>query len=118
MTSMGLIITWVAAAFGLWIADKLVPHFELRGDWKSFALIAAVVGVLNFLLGWLIFVILGVATLGLGFLFGFVTRLVTSAIVLKIADALSDRFTIRGFVPALWGAVVLAVTGGLADFLR
>lgn len=115
---MGLLITWVAVAFGLWLADKLVPNFELRGDWKSFVLIAAVVGVLNFLLGWLFYVILGIATLGLGFLFGFVTRLVVSAIVLKIADALSERFTIRGFVPALWGALLLALTSGLSDFVR
>ncbi len=113
---MGLIISWIAVAFGLWLATKLIPDFEVAGDWKSYAVVAAVFGVLNFFLGWLLFVILGVASLGLGFLFGFVTRLVVSAIVLKIADSVSSRLTIRGFVPALLGALVLALAGSLADF--
>ena len=52
---MGLLITWITLALGLFVSDKLIPDFELRGDWKSYALIAAVLGVLHFLLGWLRF---------------------------------------------------------------
>jgi putative membrane protein len=115
---MGLLISWVTLALGLFIADKLIPNFELRGDWKSFALIAAVLGVLHFLIGWLIFVVLAIATLGLGLLFSFVTKLVVTAIVLKIVDALSRRLTIRGFLPAFLAALVLAATSGVVDWLR
>lgn len=114
---MGLFVSWALVAVGLWIADKLVSDFEIAGDWKSYVLVAAVVGVINFFLGWLIYGILGIASLGLGFLFSTVTRVVTSAIVLKIADAMSSRFTIKGFLPALFAAIVLAVTSGLGDFL-
>jgi putative membrane protein len=73
--------------------------------------------VLEFFLGWLLFVLLGIASLGLGFLFAFITRLVVSAVVLKIADSMSDRLTIRGFVPAVLGALVLALTSSVADFV-
>ncbi len=115
---MGLLISWLAVGIGLWLADKFIADFEVTGDWTSYALLAAVLGVLEFLIGWLLFVILGVVSLGLGFLFGFVTRLVVSAIVLKIADALSSRLTIRGFTPALLGALVIALASGVVDFLR
>ncbi len=114
---MALIISWITVAFGLWLASKLIPDFDVTGDWKSYAVVAAVFGVLEFLLGWLLFGILGVVTLGIGFLFAFITRLVVSAIVLKLADAMSDRLTIRGFLPAVLGALVLALTSSVADFV-
>ena len=115
---MGLLISWITVAAGLWLADKLITGFEVTGDWKSYVLLAAVLGVLEFFLGWLLYVILGVVSLGLGFLFGFVTRLIVSAIVLKLTDKLSSRLEIEGFVPALLGAVVLALTSSAVDLLR
>lgn len=113
---MALLLSWITVAVGLWLADKLLPDFEITGGWKSYALVAALLGILQFLLGWLIYVVLGIATLGLGFLFSFVTRLIASAIVLLIADKLSRRLTIRGFIPALFTAVIIAVTGSVVDF--
>jgi putative membrane protein len=112
---MGLLIAWLTVAAGLWLADKLVPDFEVTGDWKSYLLVSAILGVLQFFLGWLLFLMLGVVSLGLGFLFSFVTRLIVSAIVLRIADLLSNRLTIRGFMPALLGAVVLALSSAVVD---
>lgn len=114
---MALLISWLTVAVGLWIADKLLSGFDIAGDWKSYALVAALLGVLQFLLGWLIYVVLGVATLGLGFLFSFVTRLVASAIVLLIVDKLSRRMTVRGFVPALLAAIIISLTSSLVDFV-
>jgi putative membrane protein len=114
---MALLISWVTVAVGLWLADKLLSGFEIAGDWKSYAVVAALLGVLQFFLGWLIFVVLGVATLGLGFLFSFLTRLVVSAIVLLIADKLSSRLNVRGFFPAFLAAIIIALTGSAADFV-
>ncbi|HKY34306.1 MAG TPA: hypothetical protein VJN18_00070 [Polyangiaceae bacterium] len=59
----------------------------------------------------------GVTTLGLGFVFSFVTRLVVSAIVLLIADKLSCRLPVRGFVPALLAASIIALTGSVGDLV-
>ena len=114
---LALLISWVTVAFGLWVADKLLGGFQISGDWKSYAVVAALLGVLQFLLGWLIFVVLGVATLGLGFVFSFVTRLVVSAIVLLIADKLSRRLSIQGFVPALLAAIIISLTGTVVDLV-
>ena len=64
-------------------------------------LTAAIIGVVNWLIGWLLFALIGIATLGLGFLLAFVTRWIVDAIVLKIADAMTERLTIDGFGWAL-----------------
>jgi putative membrane protein len=69
------------------------------------------------LVGWLLFVIIGIGTLGLGFLLAFVTRWVVNAILLKVTDALTDRLTIRGFGPALLAALVMSVLGTFGEYL-
>jgi len=114
---MALLISWIAVALGLWLADRLLSNFDITGDWKSYAVVAALLGVLQFLLGWLFYVLLGIATLGLGFLFSFITRLAASAIVLLIADKLSRRLTIRGFGTAFLAAVIITLTGSAVDFV-
>ncbi len=114
---MGLIISWLTLAGALWVAERLLVDFELRGGFGSYMLIAAVFGVINFCVGWLLFVVIGVASLGLGFIFAFVTRLIVTAIVLKVVDALSTRLTIRGFSTALIAAVIMAVVGSAADWV-
>jgi putative membrane protein len=114
---MALLLSWITVALGLWVADKLLGGFEVSGDWKSYALVAALLGVLQFLLGWLIYVVLGIATLGLGFLLSFVTRLIVSAVILLVADKLSRRLSIRGFVPALLAAIIISLTGSVVDLV-
>jgi uncharacterized membrane protein YvlD (DUF360 family) len=114
---MSLLISWFAVAVGLWLADKLISDFEVTGHLLSYVVLAALLGVLEFLLGKLLYVALGVASLGLGFLFGFFTRLIVTAIVLRVVDLLSTRLTIRGFTPAFLAAVVLALTSGVADLV-
>lgn len=114
---VALLVSWVTVALGLWVADKLLGDFQITGDWKSYAVVAALLGVLQFLVGWLIFVVLGIATLGLGFVFSFLTRLVVSAIVLLIAEKLSHRLTIRGFVPALLASIIISLTSSVVDLV-
>jgi putative membrane protein len=114
---MGLLLSWLTVSLGLWVADKVLPDFKIEGGVGSYLLIGAVVGVLHFLLGWILYVLLGLATLGIGFLLGFVTRLVVSAIVLKVADALSSRFTIRGFLPAVLAAALMSLVSLGVDWI-
>jgi putative membrane protein len=73
--------------------------------------------VLHFLLGWLLFGVLAIATLGIGYLLGFLTRLVVTALILKLADAMSRRFTIEGFVPALLAAALMSVVSVGVDWI-
>ena len=101
---MRLILHWVLSAVALMIVAHLVPGFYIRSF--GAALIAAVViGLVNATLGFLLkvltfpFIIL---TLGL---FWFVVN----AVMLIVASKLVPGFVVTGFIPAFWGAIVLAL---------
>jgi len=83
----------------------------------SAIVVAALIGILNFLLGWLLFAVFTIATLGLAWLLAFITRWIVDAIVLKLVDALSDRLKIDGFRWALAGSFVMSVLGTLAEWV-
>lgn len=101
---MRLILHWLLSALALVIVAKLVPGFYIRSF--GAALIAAlVIGLVNATLGFLLkvltfpFIIL---TLGL---FWFVVN----ALMLMVASTFVSGFVVKGFVPAFWGAIVLAL---------
>jgi putative membrane protein len=99
-----LLVNWVLSALALFVVAKIVNGFEMDGC-GSALLAAIVVGFVNGTLGAILKLVtlpLTILTLGL---FGFVVN----AIVLKLAAALVPGFRIRGFAPALWGAVVLSL---------
>ena len=114
---MSLIASWLTLCLGLWASHLLLSGFRIEGGIGSFLLVGAVVGILNWLFGWLIFGVLGIATLGLGFLLWFLTRLVATAVVLKMADGLSSRFKIDGFGSAFWAACIMSLVSTGVDWV-
>ncbi len=89
---------------------------ELKG-FKTALLVALIIGVLSFLLSWLLTAVLNIATLGIFYFLGlgFITRIIAYAIVIEIADKLSSDFRTVGFAPSLWLAIILAVVGAIID---
>jgi len=114
---LGILISWITIAFGLWVADKILDGLEVKGGVVSYLIVAAIFGTLSFLLGWLIYAILGIVTLGLGFLLSFITRVIVAAILLKVADVMSDRLRITSFKIAIIAAVIMALINTVADLL-
>lgn len=114
---MGILISWITIAFGLWVADKVLDGLEIKGGVVSYLIVAAVFGTLSFLLGWLIYGILGIVTLGLGFLLSFITRVIVAAILLKVADVISSRLRITSFKVAVIAAVIMSLINSLGDLL-
>ena len=101
---MRLILHWILSAVALMIVARLVPGFYIRSF--GAALIAAlVIGLVNATLGFFLkvltfpFIIL---TLGLFWL-------VVNALMLIVASKIVPGFVITGFLPAFWGAIVLAL---------
>lgn len=87
------------------------------GSLKGALIVAAIFGILNFLLGWILLAILAVFTLGLAWLLAFITRWIINAILLKLTDALSDELKIDSFGWALVGALVISVISSLGHWL-
>lgn len=103
---LNLLVQWVLYAVALLIVSRIVPGFTVVGLWP--ALIAAlVIGLLNATVGFFLKIItfpLSVLTLGL-FL------LVINGLMIMLASGVVRGFHVRGFMPAFWGAVVLAILG-------
>ena len=93
---VGLLISWLVTSFAFWITAKTLSGVQMR-DAKSALIVAAIFGFLSFLFGKILFVVFGFATLGLGFLFAFLTWWAVNALLLKVTDVVSKRLTIRGF---------------------
>lgn len=103
---LGLLVQWLLSAIALLLVSRIVPGFRVGG--LEPALIAAlVIGLLNATLGLILKVItfpLSILTLG-------IFLLVINGLMILLASKLVLGFHVRGFVPAFWGAVVLAILG-------
>lgn len=99
-----LILTWLLSALALFLTSKVVSGFQIT-DFKSAMLASVLVGLLNMILRPILLLLtlpVNILTLGL---FTFVVN----AIVLRAAAGLMKNFKITGWLPAILGAVVLAI---------
>lgn len=112
---MPMLISWFVLAVSVWIAAKLLPGMQLRG-FGGAIWVSALFGLLNFGIGWLLFVMLGLGTLGLGFIFAFLTRWVVDAILLKWTAAISSSLDIDRFRTAFFAALIIAGVGTLGEY--
>lgn len=98
------ILSWILSAISLLIVGRIVPGIQIPGF--GTALIAAIViGLVNATLGLALKILtlpLTILTLGLFWV-------VINALMLKLAAALVPGFTVRGFLPALAGALLLSL---------
>lgn len=103
---MRLLLHWFLSAIALLIVSEIVPGFHVAGLWP--ALIAAlVIGFLNATIGLFLKIVtfpLSILTLG-------IFLLVINGLMIYFASRIVRGFHVSGFVPAFWGAVVLALLG-------
>lgn len=101
---MTLLLQWVLSAVALLIVSRLVPGFNVTGLVP--ALIASlVIGLLNATVGFFLKIItfpLSILTLG-------IFLLVINGLMILLASGIVPGFHVRGFGPAFWGAIVLAL---------
>jgi len=107
-----LLVQWLLYAFALLVVSNLVPGFYVQGLGSALAA-ALVIGLLNATVVFLLKVVtfpISILTLGL-FL------LVINGLMILLASKLVRGFRVNGFLPAFWGAVVLALLGMLLRML-
>jgi putative membrane protein len=101
---LALVINWLLSALSLIIVAHVVPGFDVTSF--GTALIAAlVIGLVNATVGLFLKIVtfpLTLMTLGI---FWFVIN----ALMLRLAASLVTGFTIQGFLPAFFGAIVLSI---------
>ena len=103
-------------ALVLLVAAKMMSSVEVR-SFGTAVIVAVVVGILSFLIGWLLTLVLNIATLGIFYFtgLGFIIRIIVNAIIIEIADKMSSGFNTKGFTPSLILAVLIALVGSIVD---
>jgi putative membrane protein len=107
----GLVLRLLIGALGLWLASVLVPGIAIQGV-GTLLLAALLLGMTNALVRPVLILLtlpITVVTLGL-FL------LVINAAMLGLVAAMLDEFTIAGFFSALFGALIISLTGWIASW--
>ena len=104
-----LLIRLLANAVGLYVAARIVPGISVGENWLVVLGVALVFGLVNALIGPLLKLLtcpLIILTLGL-------FTLVINAVMLLLTSGLSRAvglsFTVDGFWPAFWGALVISI---------
>jgi putative membrane protein len=100
---MGFLIRVLVNALAIWLATEIVPGIEARSVTVVLAA-ALVLGLVNAIVRPVLLVLtlpLTLVTLGL-FLF------VLNAVCLWLTSVVVPGFDVRGFWPALWGALVVS----------
>ena len=113
---MGLLISWLILSIAVWVTAAVLPGFHVK-DFKGALIVAALFGLLNFFLGWLLFAVFTVATLGLAWLLAFLTRWIINALLLKLTDALTDHLKIDSLAWAFGGALVISLVSAVVQLL-
>ncbi|MBN8613586.1 MAG: phage holin family protein [Deltaproteobacteria bacterium] len=112
---MSYLVSFVVLLVSLVVAARLLDGMEIKGGLGSHVLVGLIFGVLNAILGPALFAAIGIGTLGIGFLLSFVTRLIATAIVLKIVDALTDRLRVKDFKTAFLAALLMSLTTSVCE---
>lgn len=106
---MALLVQWLLYAVALLIVARIVPGFHVTGGLWPAMIASLVIGLLNATVGLVLKIVtfpISILTLGL-FL------LVINALMILLASNLVRGFKVDGFVPAFFGAIVLALLGML-----
>lgn len=106
----GVLVRLLIAAFGLWLASVLVPGMVVSNVWTLLGA-AAVLGLVNAVLRPLLIVLtLPFTIFSLGLFL-----LVINAAMLGLVAWMFDDFSISGFWAALFGSLIVSLTGGLGS---
>jgi putative membrane protein len=111
-----LLISWLILSVAVWLTAMILPGVHVKG-FGAAIFVAALFGVFNYLLGWLLFTVIGIATLGLGFLLAFITRWVVNTLLLKLTDAFTRKFNIDTWGMAFVAALLMSGLGTLGQWL-
>jgi putative membrane protein len=101
---LNLIVNWLLSAVSLMIVAHVIPGFDVA-SFGAAMIAALVIGLVNATVGLFLKIITFPITLISVGVFWFVIN----ALMLKLAASLVTGFTIDGFLPAFFGAIVLSL---------
>lgn len=111
-----LIAGWLILSVAIWGTAAVLPGVRIDG-FGTAAAVAAVFSLLNFFFGWVLFILIGVGTLGIGFLLFFITEWVVNSILLKVTDGLFDTFHVDSFGWAMVASLLISAFASIGQWI-
>lgn len=108
-----LLVQIISAIVGLQIAIKLINGVSFSGDWETFLIAGAVLGLANFFIKPILDIItlpIRIITLGL---FGLVVNM---ALIWGV-EIFVPQLTIGGIIPLFWTSIVISITNIILPML-
>jgi len=107
----GFLLRTLIAALGLWLASELIPGIDVQNG-ATLVVAALLLGLVNaFVRPVAVILTLPFVVLTLGLFL-----LVINAAMLGLVAAFFDGFHIAGFGSAVFGAIVVSITGWIASW--
>lgn len=107
----GIVLRFLVVALGLWLAAEIVTGIHVSTTATLFGA-ALILGIVNAVVRPIIVILtlpISVVTLG-------IFLLIINAGMLGLVAWLFKNFTIDGFWPAFWGALIISITSGIASW--
>lgn len=112
------LISFGVLVVSLFVASSFLEGMQIKGGLTAYAVVALVFGVLNFFLGETFFRLIGFGTLGLGFIFSFISRLLATAIVLRLASTFAEKkLYVKDWRTAFLAALLMSFTTGVCEMI-
>lgn len=99
-----ILVSWFVSALALWIVAQIIPGIEVR-SFGSALIATVIIAVVNATFG----VVLKILTFPLTLLTLGLFLLVVNAFLLKLASLFAPGFSVRGFLSAVLGSLVLTI---------
>ncbi len=112
------LVTFFVTAAVIYLSARFMKKVHIK-SFGSAVIVALLIAVFNFLIGWLLRFVFHLATFGILYFTGLsiVISIVVNAIIIEIVDQVMKGFDTDGFLPSLLLAVILAVANGIVGAL-
>ena len=108
-----VLVNWLVITAAVWVATAVVPGVEVRGGLATFLWVSLLLGLVNALLGpllWLVAMPLNLLTVGL-------SALVVNGVLLAVTAGLSPHLVVGGFVGTILGALLITTVTALLELV-
>jgi putative membrane protein len=99
-----IIVSWFVSALALWIVAQIIPGIEVHG-FGAALMATVIIAIVNATFG----IVLKVLTFPITLLTLGLFLLVVNAFLLKLASLFTPGFSVRGFLSAFFGSIVLTI---------
>jgi len=112
------LISFAVLLVSLFVASSFLDGMQIKGGAITYMVVGLVFGLLNFFFGGFFFALIGLGTLGFGFVFSFIGRLLATSVVLRLASAVAaNKLYVKDWKTAFLAALLMSLTTGVCEML-